>query len=228
MSGKIAKAIIEEHRVACLTTNSLRTILELFSSPEEKYSYNISRLNATASNIENVKPTIYDKTYGIEAFRGRKLDTFNIDFRLRFDKDGVPVNPIDSNGRKLIEEALDGLNLEDASVDTVSVLIKDPEIGKLSGTNEELFHLTLVSDPVDGDADKPTHFMGKQYYPFTARANIGICHACEKLIVGVPLILFLDQGRKGQLDFCHECAKERGIYKRLLDSKMRRGGAKNG
>lgn len=154
MSGKIAKAIIEEHRVACLTTNSLRTILELFPSNEGKYSHNISSLKATASNIENVKPTVYDKTYGVEGFLGRKLDTFKIDFRLKFDKDGVPMNPIDSNGRKAIEGALDRLSLEDASVDTVSVLIKDPVIGKLSGINEELFHLTLVSDPVDGDADK--------------------------------------------------------------------------
>lgn len=154
MNGKIAKAIIEENRVACLTSNSLRTILELFSGNKDKYSYNISKLKANASNIENIQPTINNQMYGIEGYLGRNIDTFNIDFRLKFDKHGVPVNPINGNGRSIIERTLDKLNLEDASVDMVSVLIKDPKIGNLSGINEEVFHLTLKSDPVDSDIDR--------------------------------------------------------------------------
>jgi len=154
MSEKIAKFIIEEHRVACLTTNSLRTVLELFTGQRGEYSYNMTSLKANASNIENIHPTIINQTYGIEGYYGRKLDTFNIEFKLKFDNDGKPINPIDDKGRAIIEDTLDKLNLEDASVDTLNVLIRDPQIGELSGINEELFHLTLVSDPVDSDIDR--------------------------------------------------------------------------
>jgi len=65
-------------------------------------------------------------------------------------------------------------------------------------------------------ADKPVEFMGKQFYPLTARANIGPCLNCGKLIVGVPLILFLNGGTKGELDFCWACVKRRGWDRELL------------
>lgn len=154
MNQAIAKSIIEEHRVACLTTNSLRTILELFVGDRGEYLYNIFSLKAGASNIENVKPTIINKQLGLEGFLGRKLDTFSMDYRLKFDNNGIPINPIDNKGRAIIDGVLDKLNLEDASVDMVSVLIKDQKLGKLAGVNEELFHLTLMSDPVDSDIDR--------------------------------------------------------------------------
>ena len=154
MNATIAKSIIEENRVACLTTNSLRKILEFFVGDKGEYLYFITKLKANASNIESTQPTIIDKMYGFEGYFGRKIDTFNMDYRIKFDKDGLPTNPIDENGRAIIEGALDRLSLEDASVDTVNVLIRDPKIGELSGINEELFHLTLVSDPIDSDIDK--------------------------------------------------------------------------
>jgi len=54
-------------------------------------------------------------------------------------------------------------------------------------------------------------FRGKQYYPLKSRANIGPCLSCGKLVIGVPLILFIDKGRKGELDFCWNCVKRLGI-----------------
>jgi hypothetical protein len=54
-------------------------------------------------------------------------------------------------------------------------------------------------------------FHGKQYYPLKSRANVGPCLECGRLIIGVPLILFIDKGVKGELDFCWECAKKLGI-----------------
>lgn len=60
--------------------------------------------------------------------------------------------------------------------------------------------------------DEPVTLQGRQYYPLKARANIGPCLECGRLVVGGPLILFIDEGRKGQLDFCFECAKKIGIF----------------
>lgn len=54
----------------------------------------------------------------------------------------------------------------------------------------------------------PLNFRGKEYYPLKAKANIGPCLECWRLIVDVPLILFIDEGRKGELDFCFECANK--------------------
>ena len=64
-------------------------------------------------------------------------------------------------------------------------------------------------------ARNPITFMGKPFYPIKSRANIGPCLNCGKLVVGVPLILFLDEGRKGELDFCFRCAKDLGILDQL-------------
>jgi len=51
---------------------------------------------------------------------------------------------------------------------------------------------------------EPFKFNGKEYYPLKSRANIGSCLECGKLIVGVPLIIFVEEGRRGELDFCFE------------------------
>jgi hypothetical protein len=61
-------------------------------------------------------------------------------------------------------------------------------------------------------------FRGKQYYPLKSRANIGPCLSCGRLIIGVPLILFIDKGRKGELDFCWECVKRLGIME-VMEAK---------
>ena len=62
---------------------------------------------------------------------------------------------------------------------------------------------------------KPVNMFGKEFYPIISRANIGPCLNCGKLVVGVPLILFLEKGRRGELDFCFPCAKDLGILDRL-------------
>jgi len=58
---------------------------------------------------------------------------------------------------------------------------------------------------------EPFTFMGRQYYPLKSRANVGPCLECGRLVVGVPLILFIDGGEKGELDFCWKCARKLGI-----------------
>jgi len=61
----------------------------------------------------------------------------------------------------------------------------------------------------------PFTFRGKQYYPLKSRANIGPCLSCGRLIIGVPLILFIEHGEKGELDFCWHCVKKLGILESL-------------
>ena len=56
---------------------------------------------------------------------------------------------------------------------------------------------------------------GKTFTPLASRSNIGPCLNCEKLVVGCPLLLFIDQGRGGELDFCWSWAKELGILDQL-------------
>lgn len=63
---------------------------------------------------------------------------------------------------------------------------------------------------------KPYTILGKQYTPLKSRANVGPCVACERIVVGIPLILFLDEGRGGELDFCFECAEKLGILEAML------------
>lgn len=62
---------------------------------------------------------------------------------------------------------------------------------------------------------KPFTLKGKQYYPLKSRANIGPCLECGKFIIGVPLILFIDKGRGGQLDFCWGCTKRLGLLEMI-------------
>jgi len=76
--------------------------------------------------------------------------------------------------------------------------------------------------------DKPFMFKGKEYYPLKSRANIGPCLECGKLIVRAPLILFIDKGQRGSLEFCWNCAKklkilemiERRSFRRLLEARL--------
>ena len=62
-----------------------------------------------------------------------------------------------------------------------------------------------------------THLiLGKRYLPLTSRANVGPCVACEKIVVGVPLILFIEEGRDGEFDFCFSCAEKQGILESIV------------
>lgn len=53
---------------------------------------------------------------------------------------------------------------------------------------------------------------GIEFYPLKWKANIVICHNCEKFIVGIPLILF---PKKRELNFCWDCAKSLGILDKI-------------
>ena len=66
-------------------------------------------------------------------------------------------------------------------------------------------------------SQKPVTFRGMELYPLKSRLNVGPCLLCEKLVIRVPLILFIDQGRGGQLDFCFSCVEEKGILKEALE-----------
>lgn len=153
MAEEAAK-IIPEHRVACLTTNSLREILKLFPKKGNKWKYLITKLKAGASNLQADKPLVDDETYGITGYLDRRCDLFNIDYELRFDENGTPLNPIDQRVITIIESNMRKVGLEDAAVENLWLMIRDPKVGELAGVREDLFHLYLQSDPVDGDIDK--------------------------------------------------------------------------
>ena len=146
--------ILEEQRVASITTNSLREILNLFPMESEEHTYLITRLKAKASNLELDKPVVDDEEYGIKGYLDRGLDSFSMDYELKWSEDGNPKNPIDRAGVKRIEDDMRKVGIEDAAVEFLQVLIKDPKIGELAGVPEELFHVTIESDPVDGDKDR--------------------------------------------------------------------------
>ena len=69
--------------------------------------------------------------------------------------------------------------------------------------------------------DKPFTLRGPhgrgcvELYPLKSRVNVGPCLLCEKLVIRAPLILFIDEGRGEELDFCFGCAEERGILKEM-------------
>jgi len=65
-------------------------------------------------------------------------------------------------------------------------------------------------------ADKPVIMLGKEFYPLKARANIGPCLNCGKLVVGVPIILFVDEDK--EVDLCFPCADQLGFLKALKRS----------
>jgi len=68
-------------------------------------------------------------------------------------------------------------------------------------------------------ASESVELLGREYTPLKARGNVAPCLGCGKLIVGVPLILFLDEGLGGELDFCFNCAMELGILDKLRSGR---------
>jgi hypothetical protein len=63
---------------------------------------------------------------------------------------------------------------------------------------------------------KTFRFRGKKYYPLKSISieKVGPCLECGRLIIGVPLIIFIDkENLMGELDFCWECARKLGIMK---------------
>jgi hypothetical protein len=81
---------------------------------------------------------------------------------------------------------------------------------------EELDHVESTFDVAGWKyLDKPVELKGKQFYPLKARANVGPCLNCGRLVIGVPLILFIDEGRGGELDFCKQCFEELGLLNQL-------------
>ena len=146
--------IIEEHQVASITTNSLREILKLFLNQGKNPTYNITRLKANASSSHEELPAVENEKYGIVGYLDKRVDSFFMDYELSFDEEGSPINPIDKTGIETIESDLERLGIEDAAVDFLQILIRDRRIGELAGVEGDLFHVTLTSDPPDGDLDK--------------------------------------------------------------------------
>lgn len=73
-------------------------------------------------------------------------------------------------------------------------------------------------------AEETVMVAGREWYPLKSRLNIAPCISCEALVVGVPLILFLEEGRKGELDFCFRCAGELGILSQLVRAPITESG----
>ena len=59
---------------------------------------------------------------------------------------------------------------------------------------------------------------GREFLPLKARANVGPCLNCGRLIISVPLILFIAKGKGGKLDFCFGCAEKMGLLNNLVRS----------
>jgi hypothetical protein len=71
------------------------------------------------------------------------------------------------------------------------------------------------SDLAGWEYGKKVELFGKEFSSLKSRVNVALCLNCEKLVVGVPLILWLEEGTV-ELDFCFPCADEIGIMKRLM------------
>jgi hypothetical protein len=145
---------ITQFKVPSITTTSLREILNLFKMTGEPFTHCITKIRAAGSNMEKMEPAIENDKFGIRGFLNRRQDSFSIDYEIDWDSKGIPTNPFNAKGIAVVEEAMRNLGIEDAAVEYLRVLIRDPEIGKLAGINEELFHVTLTSDPVSGDLDR--------------------------------------------------------------------------
>jgi hypothetical protein len=65
---------------------------------------------------------------------------------------------------------------------------------------------------------KPVELKGRVFLPLNCRANVGPCLNCGRLIIGIPLILFIAKGESGELDFCFGCAEKLGILDNLVRS----------
>ena len=86
--------------------------------------------------------------------------------------------------------------------------IMSPGVDTSNGVNVDIAGWTYKK--------KPITFQDLELYPLESRANIGPCLICDKLVVGVPLILFINEGRGGELNFCFGCAAEKGILREAL------------
>lgn len=145
---------VEEQRVACITVNSLIEILNMFMMEGESPTYIITRLKARATGSKLDKPLVNDEKLGIKGYRDGQLKSFIMDYTVDWDEDGKPTTPIDRMEIKRIKEYLIKLHIRDAAVEFLMVLIRDPKIGELAEIPEDLFHVTIYSDPVDGDLDR--------------------------------------------------------------------------
>ncbi len=146
--------VIERKYVASLTTNSLKEILNLFPYDENESKFCITKLRAKASKGEKETPLIEDPSLGIEGYLDKRKDAFYMDYNVKFNDNGKIQNPINRVAINKIIGDLSKLGLDDAAVDEVQLMIKDRELGKVAGIDEDLFSLTLISDPVDGDLDR--------------------------------------------------------------------------
>lgn len=152
--SNLADIIPRLHRIAGITTNSLRSILDLLLMDDRAFPFGITKLVSWASIDGKIKSIYEDENYGIKVEETEKVSYFSLNYLLDWDDDGNAKNPIDILGRRKILRALDMSGCEDASVRLLKVLILDPKIGEYSNTNEELFHATLNSDPVDNEKDR--------------------------------------------------------------------------
>jgi hypothetical protein len=57
--------------------------------------------------------------------------------------------------------------------------------------------------------------VGREFPTLRTRVNVGPCFNCWKLIAGVPIILFPENGEY-EVDFCDVCVKELGILEAML------------
>lgn len=147
--------ILEEQRVASITINSLIEIVNMFLVEGESPTYIITRLKArTTGGSKLGKNLVDDKRLGIKGYLGGEVTSLIMDYTVDWDKDGNPKNPIDRREIERIKEYFFKLNIKDAAVEFLMVLIRDPKIGELAGIPEELFHATIWSEPVDGDLDR--------------------------------------------------------------------------
>jgi hypothetical protein len=91
--------------------------------------------------------------------------------------------------------------------------------GKLDEeTGEEANFESLIDIAGWEFIDKPISLNGREFLPLKCRANVGPCLNCGRLIIGVPLILFIAKGEGGELDFCFGCAEKLGILDNLVRS----------
>ena len=60
----------------------------------------------------------------------------------------------------------------------------------------------------------------REWTPIKDRAGVTLCLSCGRLVVDGLIILFIDEGRGGELDLCPGCALELGV----LDGLGRQGG----
>lgn len=152
--AELAEIISSNNRIVGITTNSLREFLDLFPVDDEEFPYGITMVNAHASNIGEAREEHRNKEYGTRVLIGQEKDSFDLSYKLAWDKKGKTKNPLDKLGKQKILEGLDMSGCEDASVSQGKVIIKNPKIGEYSRINEDLFHTGFWSDPTDSDIDR--------------------------------------------------------------------------